>query len=192
MKPETPKLSCEDVLNAFAVEPSHERLTLERYLRDYPQYAVQLAHLSHELSRAAVEPAPLSVKDKALIDEAWKQYSTSAQVSTVSVFSALSVPQLRELANRVGVPRQIITAFREQKVIVGSIPRHFLARVATELKTSIEQIIASLTLPLETNCIRSHKADEKPIAGTPATFEQLLIDAQVPKHKRAELMAERE
>ena len=35
MKPATSKLSCEDVLNAFAVEPSHERATLERYLRDY-------------------------------------------------------------------------------------------------------------------------------------------------------------
>jgi hypothetical protein len=192
MKPATTKLSCEDVLNAFAVEPNHERPTLERYLRDYPQYAVELAHLSHELSRTAVEPGQLSAKDKAVIEEAWKQYSNAASVSTVNVFTALSVPQLRELANRLGVPRQIITAFREQKVIVASIPRRFLARVATALNTNIDQITASLTLPLQTSCIRSHKADEKPIAGAPATFEQLLIDAQVPNDKRAELMAERD
>ena len=190
MKPATSKLSCEDVLNAFAVEPSHERPILERYLRDYPQYAVELAHLSHELSRAPVKLVQLSAKDRAVIDEAWKQYSSSSPVSSINIFASLSVPQLRDLANHLGVPRQIITAFREHKVIVSSIPRRFLARVATVLNTSTDQITTALTQPLDASCIRSHKADEKPIEATPATFEQLLIDAQVPDDKRAELMTE--
>lgn len=189
MKPDASKISCEDVLNAFAMETSHERPTLERYLRDYPQYAIELANLSHELSRALVEPAELSAKDTLAIDEAWKVYSTSAG-SYVNLFISLSVPQLRELANRLGVPRQIITAFRERKVIVSSIPRRFLAQVATALNTTLDQVIAGLTLPLEPSCVRSHKADEKPQTTGPATFEQLLIDAQVPENKRVELMAD--
>jgi hypothetical protein len=190
MKPGTSQLSRDDVLNAFAVEPCHDRSTLERYLREFPQYALELAHLSHELSRTPVEPAPLSANDRAAIDEAWKQYSNSSSASSVSVFAAMSVPQLRDLANRLGVPRQIIAAFRERRVIVSSIPQRFLARVATGLNASVDQIKAALTLPPEASCAWSHKADEKPVAAPPATFEQLLIEAQVPSDKRAELMAE--
>src|SRR6266540_1329607 len=127
MKPDASKISCEDVLHVFAMEASHERPTVERYLRDYPQYSIELAHLSHELSRATVETANLSAKDELAIDEAWKVYASSAAPGFLNVLSSLSVPQLRELANRLAVPRQILTAFREHKVIVSSIPRRFLA-----------------------------------------------------------------
>jgi hypothetical protein len=192
MKPDASKISCEDVLHAFALETSHDRPMLERYLRDYSQYAIELAHLSHEISRATSAPAQLSAKDRLAIDEAWKVYSCSSAAGYVNVFSNLSVPQLRDLANRLGVPRQIITAFREHKVVVSSIPRRFLMHVATALNTSLEQIIAALTLPAETSCVRSHKADEKPVEAAPATFERLLIEAQVPESKRAELMTDDE
>jgi len=185
-----PEFSSEDVLNAFTVEPTHDRSTLERYLREFPHYAVELAHLSHELSRPTVQAAQLSDKDRAAIEEAWKQYSTSTSLSLVNIFAALSVPQLRDLAIGLGVPRQIITAFREHRVIVSSIPRRFLTLLAEALNTDVEHLITALTLPLDSLCVRSHKADEKPTEATPATFEQLLIEAQVPNDKRAEFMAE--
>jgi hypothetical protein len=187
MKPEKSKLSSEDVLNAFAVEPNHDRATLERYLRDFPQYALELAHLSHELSRTTVKATDLSARDRAAIDDAWKQYSSLAPVD---IFSSLSVPQLRDLASRLGVPRQIVTAFRERKVIVSSIPRRFLGRVAAALNATITEVTAALSLPLDASPVRNYKADEKPTAAAPATFEQLLIDAQVPEEKRAQLMAD--
>lgn len=191
MKPVTPDISSEDVLNAFAVEPNHDRPTLERYLREYPQYAVELAHLSHELSRIITEPAELSAKDRAEIDEAWRQYVSSSSAPVVDVFATLSVPQLRELANFLDVPRQIVAAFREHRVRVSSIPRRILSRVAQVLNTNVEQIEAALSLPpVEASYARSHKSDEKPKAAAPVTFEQLLIDAQVSAEKRAELMAE--
>lgn len=184
-----PNFSCEDVLNAFAVEPTHDRATLERYLRQYPEYAVELANLSHDLSHVNVKGGDLSEKDRAVIEEAWKQYSTSAPVP-VRIFISLSVPQLRDLANHLGVPRQIITAFREHKVVVSSIPQRFLGRLASALNTTAEAIRGELTMPLEVGCVRSHKSDEKPETVAPATFEQLLIDAQVPEKRRAELMAD--
>ena len=189
MKPGTSTLSSEDVLNAFAVEPAHDRSTLERYLREFPQFAIELAHLSHELSRTAVKAPSLSANDKAKIDEAWKRYSSFSPPSAVNILAALSVPQLRELAIRLDVPRQIISAFREHRVVVSSIPQRFLSRFAAALDASVEQVTAVLRLPLEATCVRSHKSDEKPIMAAPATFEQLLIEAQVPEDKRAELMA---
>ena len=40
----------EDVLDALAMEQECDRETLERYLRDYPEFAVELIDLSRELS----------------------------------------------------------------------------------------------------------------------------------------------
>ena len=181
--------SCEDVLNAFAVEPTHDRATLERYLRQFPQYAVELAHLSHELSHVDAKGGDLAEKDRVAIDEAWKQYSQSSPMPS-RIFVSLSVPQLRDLANRLGVPRQIISAFREHKVVVSSIPRRFLGQLASALNTTAEALRVELRMPLEVSCVRSHKSDEKPTVAGPATFEQLLIDAQVSEDRRAELMAD--
>jgi len=190
MKPNISKASLEDVLSAFAVEPKHDRSTLERFLQDFPQYAMELVHLSHEVSRAVSENRDLSEEDKTAIKESWKEYLKSLSPTSKNVFVSLTVPQLRELASKLGVPRQIIAAFREQRVIVASIPQRFLARTAEALNSNVDEIRAALTVPLEAAYVKSHKAEEKPVAAPPATFEKLLIEAQVPADKREELMAE--
>ena len=63
-----------------------------------------------------------------------------------------------------------------------------MKRLADGLNASIEQVIAALSLP-QMSTLRSHKSDEKPVPAEPATFEQLLIEAQVPEAKRAELLS---
>jgi hypothetical protein len=70
-----PKASKEDILYEFAMEthPGHD--TLDRYLREYPQYAAELIDLSIELSREVSEnDEPLSAEDLALIDKAWQRH----------------------------------------------------------------------------------------------------------------------
>lgn len=58
----------DDILFAFSVEPQHDRQTLENYLRRYPELAVELIDLSHELRLAAefgeVEGAALDARMK--------------------------------------------------------------------------------------------------------------------------------
>lgn len=187
MKPVRPTPSLEDVLDAFALEPGHERHILERYLQEYPQYAVDLANLSHELSRSFGEPQPLSPKDRAAIDAAWRKHSETVSARH-DLFASLSVDRLREIATTLGVPRQIITAFRERKVIVPSIPAGFLSRFAAAVERSVEEVANALSSAQQPSFIRSHKADNKPKAVARVTFEQLLIDAGVSEEKRAELM----
>jgi hypothetical protein len=59
----------EDILYGFAVEPTHDRQTLEKYLRDHPILAADLIDLSYELSREMLEDeAPLSGEDLALVE----------------------------------------------------------------------------------------------------------------------------
>ena len=182
--------SREDVLDAFAVEPRADRATLERYLREYPAYAAELVDLSRELARDICEnEEPLSAKDQALIDQAWRRHVEAAPNIAVDPLASLSVEELRALAKHLDVPRQVITAFRERRVDVASVPRRFLVHLAAATSSTLEGFVGAFTLPPAPSLARSYKSDARPVEGAPVAFEQLLIEAGVPAEKRALLMA---
>jgi hypothetical protein len=182
--------SRESVLDAFAVESEPGRSTLERYLRLYPEYAGALIDLSRELSREACDDvAPLSAADQALIDAAWLKHAAAVPAATADLFAALTVDNWRAVARGLDVPRQVVTALRERRVSLPSIPRRFLQRFAEATRSTVAQLEASWG-PGQLVGARSYKADGKPTAGEQVTFEQVLIDAGVPAEKRAGLLAE--
>ena len=189
MSPPTSELTREEVLDAFAVEPSPGRETLERYLREYPQFALELVDLSSELSRTMVEDErPLSETDTSWINAAWKRHAEAAPPAVSDPFASLSVNELREVAARLDVPRQVVTAFRERKVDISTVPRPFMTAFAGLMKMALEPFIAVLSAPPQVSLARSYKADERPEAATRSSFEQILIDAGVSAEKRASLM----
>jgi hypothetical protein len=205
--------SREDILDNFSMESDSGHATLERYLRDYPQYAPELINLWHELAQVENEDeTPLSDADWALINRAWLQHVEAAPDivdpfsnlsateqkdlarnldvprQVISSLSTLSVSEQRELALRLEVPRQVITAFRECKVEIASVPNPFLERFASALNSTVEMLRNVLAQPPASELVRSYKADDRPEVQTPVTFEQLLIDADVPQEKRVLLM----
>lgn len=190
MIPTDPQPSREEVLYAFAVEPNSGRNTLEQYLRDYPQYANELIDLSYELSREVCEDeTPLSDEDLAMIDKLWLRHIEATPSETMDPLASLSITEQRDLAKRLDVPRQVITAFRERRVEFASVPTPFLERFASAINSTVELLRNAFALPPDLDLTRSYKADGRPEAQTPVTFEQILIDADVPPDKRALLMA---
>ena len=186
--------SLDDVLDAYAIEADNDNATLERYLREYPQYAADLVDLSRELDRPLdVSTAPLDAEERTLVAKAWAQFNfiTDSAVSAVSSSALVWDPEkMKTIANALGVPRQIISAFREGRVILESVPRRFLERMAEAFGATYEALRASLACAPDFAASRSYKADEKPKAPQPVTFEQLLIEACVSPEKRTELLAE--
>lgn len=181
--------SREDVLYAFAVELTPGRDTLERYLRDYPEYTDGLIDLSYELSREVREDEmPLSVEQQAMIDSAWQQHVEAAPKEVIDPFANLTVTAQRDLARQLSVPRQVITAFREHRVEPNSVPLPFLKRMAVVLNITAEGLRDFLGQSLDAELMRSYKADSRPESPTKVDFEQLLIDANVPPDKRKLLM----
>lgn len=190
MTPPTSEPTRDEVLDAFAVEPSVGRETLERYLREYPQFALELVDLSRELSRTIIEDdRQLSDADTSWIDAAWRRHVEAAPRAASDPFAGLSVNELREIAARLDVPRQVITAFRERKVDVTTVPRPFMSAFAGLMNTALEPFIAVLSAQPQVSLARSYKADERPEATARASFEQILIDAGVSAEKRASLLA---
>jgi len=192
MSPAGERPSREAVLDAFAVESDPDRSTLERYLRLYPEYAAELVDLSHELSREPSEDdAPLSAADQALIDAAWSQHAKALPAAGSDPFAALTADDWRAVARQLDVPRQVITALRERRVSLLSIPQRFLNKLAEAMRCSLTQLQMSWgAAPL--TAARSYKADGKPSAGEQVTFEKVLIDAGVSDERRAELLREAE
>lgn len=186
-----PAPSREDVLDAFAVESSHDRATLDRYLRDYPQFADDLVELLHELGRPIdISTAPLPTADQTLIAASWEQYSSSSDGNSADLFASLSVTELRAIAKRLDVPRQVIAAFRERRIIVASIPQRFLANLAAVLGATEATLRSTLQVDPPLECARSYKAEVKPQLGPRISFEQVLADAGVSPGRRSALMAD--
>lgn len=72
--------SCDDVLEAFGCEPETGKATLEKYLRDYPEYADALLDFAMESSREdVVRKEPLTARERALIETSWKKQCRSCQ-----------------------------------------------------------------------------------------------------------------
>jgi hypothetical protein len=175
MTSDAPKLSRDQVLESFAMEPEGGQ-TLQRYLREYPEFAAQLVDLSQEIFRFSIQDErPLPVEDQMRIDSAWSRIHSTPSKATADPFATLSVPQLREMAQTLKVPRQVITAFRERTVIAASVPKHFLARIAGLVGSSVPTLLDTLALPPQP-LVRSYKADSKPTTAARVTFEQLLRD----------------
>lgn len=183
--------SREDVTFAFAVEPLHDKATLERYLRDYPEYAGDLIDLGRELSRVVVEwTEPLSAEERTVIETAVAAQSRDLQTAR-DLFAPVSVATLKAIAAHLAVPRQVITAFRERRVRLETVPGHFLNVLARELGSTLQDFrIYYLNPDPSSGAVVAHKSKVKPAAPDPVSFEQLLIEAAVPEPERKRLLAD--
>ena len=190
MTPNSSQLSREKVLHAFAAEADHSRTTLDQYLKDYPEYSADLVNLSRELSRKRpYYEGPLTSKDQSRIDDAWQTH-LAALSDAKKRLDDLTPVQQRAVANQLGVPRQIITAFRERKVLISTVPRKFLRNLASSVKMTLDQLTNILALSADSDFARSYKADGKPVALKPISFENLLIEAGIDTDSRTRLMSE--
>lgn len=181
----------QDVLDAFAVEPDAGRATLERYLCDYPQFATELLDLSRMLAlQPRDDESPLSADDQTRIDAAWLRHAAAAPASVIDPFYSLSVPELREIASRLGVPRQVLAAFRNRRISMSSVPPRFLKQLAELVDTSTEHLVRALSIPPAPDPAHSFRSDQKPILPEAVSFEQVLIGAGVPEDERSRLTSE--
>lgn len=179
-----------DVLDAFSVEPELGQETLKRYLQEYPQYAEEIIDLSFELSKPVNrDDSPWTADELAEIEGAWQQHG-KGMVQAVNPFENLAVDKLRQIATGLDVPRAVLSAFRERQVIISSVPKRFLGKLAAALGQTSETLWAFAQSVAPTPVARSYKSDRKPHAAEQITFEQLLIQSQVPETKRQELLSE--
>lgn len=186
----TGRPSLEEVLNAYAAEVDPGRETLERYIREYPDYVGELVDLSRELSREERPyEASLSAAELGLIEDAWLRHEAAAPRMPADPLGTLSTADLREVAGHFGFPRQVLTALRERRVASISVPDPFLRRLAAKVGGSLEAFRDWLDTSGEPTPARSYKSDSKPAVQEKVSFERILADAGVPPEHRAVLLS---
>lgn len=187
------KLSEEEVLLAFAIEPYHDRETLTRYLNNYPQYSTALVDYSIVLmveeSRKEEEvPPPTS-----LVNNAWQRFNSAVGISQIkpvaNPFSGLNAAQLKTVADRVGINKLLLVRFRDRGIDITTIPSRFLERAANALGVTIESLRYYLSGPPCIASDSSFRSDVKPIVAEQISFIQAVESSQLTAQQEAEMKA---
>lgn len=182
------KTALEDVLLAFAVEPSHDPATLQRYLKLYPEYAVDLIDLLSELRQP--QSARTDVREsEAAARRAWNEFaSTVPRAEDVSdPFAAFTGIAFVTLAQSLRVPRSILIALRDRLVIAASIPAPFFARLIRATQSTAETFQHYLDLPPALAPSASYKSDQKPEAPSKVSFELLLENSGITAEQKKDI-----
>lgn len=188
-----PTISVDEVLEQFMMEDRHDGEVLARYVRAHPLFAAQLIDLSRLIATPeADDDGPLSAIDESRIDASWIAYSAVAagDAPMEDPFAALTGERGKAMSIALGVPRQVITCFRERRVVPSSVPMPILRRFSEEIELPMAHVIAAMRLPAQASSGRSFKSDGKPGVAGQISFEQVLIDAGVSDADRARLLAD--
>lgn len=184
----------EEILLEFAAEPSHDRATLERYLRNHPDLADEIVDLSLELRLQRTTLAQSIPADEEWVEASLNSFK--AMMGTVTViladpFAQLSPTALVVMRKKLGVPSAVLLGFRTRIVDAATVPAGFLDALARELNTTTESLRSFLAQPPQLATELSYKADEAPVLRSRRiSFEKLLLDARVPEEDRARFLAE--
>jgi hypothetical protein len=188
MSPTKPEL--EDVLFAFSVEPRHDKSTLERYLRNYPQFVENLIDLSHELRMPGRSPSEVT-ENEGVFQRAWNQIkaaSPTAKRDATNPFVQFQGVAFVSLAKTLRVPRSLVIVFRDRLVELTSVPEVFLARLAKATGATVADIKRYLELPAVGATAVSYKSDQKPAtAQEKVTFEALVDASGVTKEEKTDI-----
>lgn len=178
----------EDVLEAFMLD-ADEQGSLARYLSDYPQFKAELLDLAHQMGSVEPEELPtIGEPCKEAIQRGWEKLSAAWPVSDRNLFVDLSPADYGRVAKEVSVPRQVLAAIRDGRVLVPTIPQGFMRQLAAALRGSVEELTSSIGgTPV---LARSYKSERRPEAGGAVSFEQTLINARVPEDERQHLLAD--
>ncbi|MCG3138758.1 MAG: hypothetical protein HJJLKODD_02626 [Phycisphaerae bacterium] len=184
----------EVILYAFAIEPNHDRQTVERYLRQYPEIAEDLIDISSE--RRLREAAWVQSND-AIADphwkEAWEQFRQHkpqgvSSGQAVSPFSTFRGQAFAKLAETLSVPRSFLTALRDGLVQASSIPERFVRRLAQTMGSSIDSLRNYFANPQASLLGRAFKSDDKPSQQGQVTFEELVQCTNMSTEQRQRLL----
>lgn len=176
-----------EVLEEFALEAEHDPQALERYIERYPNLANDLVDLARELMRPIpTNPKPLSRSEEEIIETYWQNYSTGTPIPSSPlekgakpVLRGRAVQDVRDIAGKLGLPRQVIAALREGRVIFATIPERFLEMLATAAGSTVAAAREELNISRPLASAGSFKADKKLSQPTQVSFEQILIEAGV-------------
>lgn len=177
-------LNEEEVLLAFAIEPTHDRATLERYLRQYPEHAHALVDCSVELmidtARGIDEVQVSSVR---VVEQAWQQFQSAFDSSETATapnpFAQLSPTAFKSVAKRLNISNLLLIRFRERAIDASTIPARLVKMLASELGATADAVSTYLRSPPAMVSGQSFRSNVKPAMTAQISFEEAVETSQL-------------
>ncbi|WCM85469.1 hypothetical protein M5C97_09925 [Acidovorax sp. NCPPB 3859] len=190
----TPKPFAADeefVLMAFSMESSHGRETLERYIREYPQYATALIDCSIDLIHEppADDVQAPEVPDSA-VEKAWQRFEWAIQqpdAETTNPFAKLSTSSFKSIARNLNVSNLFLMRVRDRAILASTIPVRFIEKLASELGASIQAVFTYLQGPPRMVSGQAFRSSVKPSVAEQITFDQAVQTSQLTPEQQATL-----
>ena len=173
----------ENILAAFAVEPNHDKQTMDRYLSTYPDLRSNFLNLLLELDFDEADETPLDL-DSPVVATSWSRYSQL----TVKSLSAKSFT--RYVAATMGLKTAVVMQLRDRAVRFESLPKRFLVRLAHALGAGIEELTSYLTAPRVLAAGASYKAKAKPNVAPQMELAAVLAHCGYTQEEIADLVDE--
>lgn len=189
MTAENFKLSEEEVLLAFSVEPTHDRKMLECYLDEYPDHVKALVECSIELMLDEMRS-----NEVAAVDQAWQRFQSAVSVSgdmsvTNPLFAKLNPTAFRSLAKRLDITNLLLVRLRDRAIDVATIPQRFVQKLATELGATADAVMVYLSSPPGMISSHSFRSAVKPAVTAQISFEQAIETSQLTQAQQETLKA---
>ncbi|MDE2600616.1 MAG: hypothetical protein KGL40_13440 [Rhodocyclaceae bacterium] len=177
------KLSEEEVLLAFSVEPKHDRKTLEQYLIEYPEHAKALVACSIELMVDATRNDDAVVTSEDVTNRAWQRFQTVVgqpdDVLVTNPFATLNPTAFRSLAKKLDITNLLLIRLRDRAIVAATIPRRFVQRLATELGATAEAVMDYLQSPPAMVSGHSFRSTVKPTVTEQISFTEAIEMSQL-------------
>lgn len=179
---EITKLSAEEVLLAFAVEPIHDRKTLERYLSEYPEYPEELVDCSIELMLDIDRRKTVVDSKEENIENVWQRFQAAMKVEDdvpANPFAKISPTTFKSLAKRLNISNLLLIRLRDRAIEPLTIPMSFIERISTEMQVTADTISAFLNSSPSLTLNNSLRTCSETKAATQISFQEAIQTSQL-------------
>jgi hypothetical protein len=182
----------EEVLLAFAVEPTHDRKTLERYLSEFPEHSIALVDCSIEFMLDSTRSDNVVESTEDTVEHAWQRFQAMMSVDDtplINPFAKLNSTAFKSLAKRLDITNLLLVRLRDRAIEPMTIPIRFIQKLAAEFEVTVDAVLAFLNGSPSMISNHSFRSSVKPMVTNQITFQEAIETSQLTESQKNTLKA---
>jgi hypothetical protein len=184
---ENTKPNAEEVILAFAVEPIHDRKTLERYLSEYPEYSEVLVDCAIELTLDIDRRKSVTDSKEENVENAWQRFQVAMKVGNdvpVNPFAKISPTIFKSLAKRLDISNLLLIRLRDRAIEPITIPRRFIEKIAAEMRVTSDTVSDFLNSTPSLTLNNSLRTSSETKGTTQISFQEAIETSQLTESQK--------
>lgn len=190
----------DDVLHEFSLSADRPtRELLDEFVRLYPDYTRELTEFAAEwafetrvIGEAEQPPAHdnlVSIATSRFLNRLHQLKKERSEAPSQNAIASLSKQDFRALVARMDLSIPFLTKLRDGMIYADTLPPAFCDELGRGLNMPPAAVIASLPRQAEIRSGARFKADGKPTAEEPETFEEAVRSSGLTREQQARLIA---